>query len=202
MIIYKNYLKRLFDFLFSLTALVLLLPILLVVGLAVRTKLGTPVIFSQTRTGRNEVSFELYKFRTMTEGKDDDGNLLPDEIRLTSFGKLLRSTSLDEIPSLVNIIKGNLSLVGPRPLLPHYLPRYSPDHRRRHEVRPGLTGLSQVNGRNNLPWKDRFDLDVVYVDSFTFWTDLKILGKTITSVLKRSGISEPGNATQSEFLGY
>jgi undecaprenyl phosphate N,N'-diacetylbacillosamine 1-phosphate transferase len=202
LIIYKNYLKRLFDFLFSLTALVLLLPILLVVGLAVRTKLGTPVIFSQTRTGRNEVSFELYKFRTMTEGKDEDGNLLPDEIRLTSFGKLLRSTSLDEIPSLVNIIKGNLSLVGPRPLLPHYLPRYSPDHRRRHEVRPGLTGLSQVNGRNNLPWKDRFDLDVIYVDSFTFWTDLKILGKTITSVLKRSGISEPGNATQPEFLGY
>lgn len=200
--IYKNYLKRFFDFFISSVAVLVLAPLLLATGLAVRWKLGSPVIFSQTRIGKDEKPFALYKFRTMTQATDSDGQLLPDDIRLTSFGKFLRSTSLDELPSLINIVKGNLSLVGPRPLLPQYLPRYSNLHRRRHELRPGLTGLAQVSGRNNLAWSDRFDLDVNYVDSCTLWSDSKILGKTVKSVIQRSGISEPGNATQSEFLGY
>jgi undecaprenyl phosphate N,N'-diacetylbacillosamine 1-phosphate transferase len=200
--IYKNYLKRFFDFLISSIALLFLSPLLIAIGLMVRVKLGSPIIFSQTRTGKDEKSFELYKFRTMTLDRDVEGNLLPDEIRLTRFGKFLRSMSLDEIPSLVNIASGDLSLVGPRPLLPQYLPRYSVLHRRRHELRPGLTGLAQVSGRNTLAWSDRFDLDVHYVDNYTFWKDLKILGKTVKSVIKRSGISESGSATQSEFLGY
>jgi lipopolysaccharide/colanic/teichoic acid biosynthesis glycosyltransferase len=199
---YRNHVKRWLDFLIALTVAVLLFPIFALTALAVRVKLGSPILFTQVRVGRFDETFLLYKFRTMTESKDEDGNLLPDEIRLTTFGKFLRSTSLDEIPSLFNIVKGELSLVGPRPLLPQYIPRYSPLHRRRHEVRPGLTGLAQVNGRNNLPWADRFDLDVAYIESCTLWKDLKIVWKTIISVGRRSGISESGNATQSEFLGY
>lgn len=199
---YRNLLKRWFDFLVASTSGLLLLPIFALVSISVRSKFGSPIFFTQTRIGKCEKEFVLYKFRTMTDARDADGNLLLDEIRLTGFGKFLRSTSLDEIPSLLNIVKGDMSIVGPRPLLPKYLARYSNLHRRRHEVRPGLTGLAQVSGRNSLPWSDRFDLDVKYVDRCGFWLDLKIIGHTFKSVIKRQGISESGNVTQSEFLGY
>ena len=167
----------------------------------VRLKLGSPVLFTQDRPGLDEKVFKLYKFRTMTDAKDAEGNLLPDEERLTSFGKLLRSTSLDELPELLNIIKGDMAIIGPRPLLVKYLPRYNETQRRRHEVRPGLTGLAMSTVRNSAGWDKKFELDVEYVDKISFLLDLKIIFWTARIVLKREGINEEGNVTNSEFMG-
>ena len=198
---YKNYLKRVMDFILSLLAIIVLSPVLLVVAVLVRTKLGSPVLFTQERPGKDEKIFKLYKFRTMTDEKDEHGNLLSDEVRLTKFGKMLRSTSLDELPELFNILKGDMSIVGPRPSLVRYLPRYSAEQRRRHEVRPGLSGLAQVNGRNAISWEDKFKYDVEYVDNVTFLGDWKIIFQTVLNVLKRDGISSETSATMEEFMG-
>lgn len=168
---YQKYVKRLLDFIISLLAVIILSPVFLVIAVLVRIKLGKPVIFKQKRPGLNEKIFTLYKFRTMTNEKDKDGNLLPDSERLTEFGKMLRSTSLDELPELFNILKGDMSIVGPRPLLVQYLPLYNEQQRRRHLVRPGLTGLAQINGRNAISWEDKFDLDIKYVDNVKFFND-------------------------------
>lgn len=184
---YKKYVKRLLDIVLSGLALILLSPILLVVAILVRIKLGSPVIFHQKRPGKDEKIFTLCKFRTMTDGKDENGNLLPDEVRLTKFGKLLRSTSLDELPELWNIFKGDMSIVGPRPLLVRYLPFYKEEERKRHSVRPGLTGYAQVNGRNALNWEDRFAYDLKYVEECSLALDIKILFQTVEKVFKRSG---------------
>lgn len=198
---YKKYLKRVMDFILSLLAIIVLSPILLVVTILVRMKLGSPVLFKQERPGKDEKIFKLYKFRTMTDERDENGELLPDEVRLTKFGKLLRSTSLDELPELFNILKGDMSIIGPRPLLVRYLPRYNEEQRRRHEVRPGLSGLAQVNGRNAISWEDKFRYDVEYVDHVTFIGDWKIIFRTILNVFKREGISSETNATMEEFMG-
>ena len=198
---YKKFIKRFLDFILSLMALIILSPILLIIYILVRIKLGKPAIFKQERPGKNEKIFTLYKFRTMTDEKDKDGKLLPDEKRLTKFGKILRSTSLDELPELVNILKGDMSIVGPRPLLVEYLPLYNEEQKRRHEVRPGLTGLAQVNGRNSLSWEEKFKDDVYYVDHISLWEDIKIILKTVGKVLKREGISQEGNATMEYFTG-
>jgi len=171
--LYHRYLKRLMDFILSLLALIVLSPILLIVAVLIRFKLGSPVIFKQQRPGLHEQIFTLYKFRTMTDVKDQDGNLLPDSVRLTRFGKLLRSTSLDELPELWNILRGDMSIVGPRPLLVQYLPLYNQRQHRRHDVRPGLSGLAQVNGRNAISWEEKFELDVQYVEHHTFLGDVK-----------------------------
>lgn len=193
--------KRLFDLIVSSVALLLLgIPLLLLIW-SVRRRLGSPVFFRQTRPGMQGKPFEMVKFRTMTDARGEDGELLPDAIRLTSFGRFLRSTSLDELPELWNVLKGDMSLVGPRPLLLEYLPLYSPDQARRHEVRPGITGWAQVNGRNALSWDDKFKLDVWYVDHRSLWLDLKILGLTVKKVLVREGISAAGEATMSKFTG-
>lgn len=199
--VYEKYIKRAMDVLLSLGALVVLSPVLLVVALLVRTKLGSPVLFRQERPGKDGKIFALYKFRTMTDARDQEGNLLPDEVRLTRFGKLLRSTSLDELPELYNILRGDMSLVGPRPLLVKYLPRYSPRQARRHEVRPGLTGWAQVNGRNALSWEERFELDVYYTEHLSMGMDVKILFLTVKAVLCRSGISSETSVTMEEFMG-
>lgn len=177
-------------------------PVLLLLALLVRLRLGSPVLFRQERPGLNGVPFMLLKFRTMTSALDETGELLPDAARLTGFGRSLRSTSLDELPELLNVLRGEMSLVGPRPLLLRYLPRYSVRHRRRHEVRPGLTGLAQVSGRNALSWQERLDLDVEYVERCNVVMDVRILWRTINAVLSRSGISAAGEATMSEFTGY
>ena len=198
---YKKFIKRFLDFILSLMALIILSPILLIIYILVRIKLGKPAIFKQERPGKNEKIFTLYKFRTMTDEKDKDGKLLPDEKRLTKFGKILRSTSLDELPELVNILKGDMSIVGPRPLLVEYLPLYNEEQKRRHEVRPGLTGLAQVSGRNSLSWEEKFKDDVYYVDHISLWKDIKIILKTVGKVLKREGISQEGNATMEYFTG-
>lgn len=199
--IYRCFIKRLLDFFLSLLALLLLSPIFLFVALAVRIKLGAPVLFHQKRPGKNGKIFTLYKFRTMTDQKDAEGNLLPDEKRLTSFGKFLRSTSLDELPELLNILKGEMSIIGPRPLLVKYLPLYNETQRHRHDVRPGLTGLAQVNGRNAITWEKKFEYDVSYVNQLCFSLDVKIFFDTIRSVLKRDGINSEGDATMEAFKG-
>lgn len=191
--------KRAFDLLAVLVTAPLWLPLLAVVALLVRQKLGSPVFFRQTRPGLGGASFELVKFRTMTDARDTAGRLLPDAERLPPFGCWLRSTSLDELPEMLNVLKGELSLVGPRPLLMSYLPRYSPEQRRRHDVMPGLTGWAQVNGRNALSWDEKFKLDVWYVDHRSFWLDLRILFLTVGQIVRPRGISAPGDATMPEF---
>lgn len=198
---YAKYIKRILDFVLSLVALIVLSPVLLIVAILVRVKLGSPVIFKQQRPGKNEKIFTLYKFRTMTDKKDENGNLLPDSERLTKFGKFLRSTSLDELPELVNILKGDMAIVGPRPLLVKYLDRYSEHQRRRHDVRPGLTGLAQVSGRNAISWEEKFDRDIEYIENITFMGDLQIVLKTIKNVIKKDGINSTTSVTMEEFMG-
>jgi len=198
---YRHFLKRGFDFLLALVVLIVFGWLLLILCLVVAIKLGRPVIFKQQRPGKNEKIFTLYKFRTMTDAKDKEGNLLPDEDRPTSFGKKLRSSSLDELPELINILKGNMSLIGPRPLLVQYLPRYNKEQARRHEVRPGLSGWAQINGRNAISWEEKFACDIWYVDNLSVILDTKIIFKTIAIVLRRDGISADGEATMGEFMG-
>ena len=198
---YQKYIKRILDFILSFVAIIILSPVLLIVAILVRTKLGTPVIFKQERPGLNEKIFTLYKFRTMTDERDEEGNLLPDEIRLTKFGKLLRSTSLDELPELFNILKGDMAIVGPRPLLVRYLPLYNEHQKHRHDVRPGFTGYAQVNGRNSITWEDKFDLDVEYTQRVSLLMDIGIILKTIKVVLLREGISSETSSTMEEFRG-
>jgi sugar transferase EpsL len=193
--------KRLFDLLVATAGLLVLSPLLLLTGLLVRWYHGSPVLFGQRRPGYGGRPFYIYKFRTMTDARAADGSLLPDEQRLTPFGRFLRASSLDELPELFNILRGEMSLVGPRPLLMQYLDRYSPEQARRHDVYPGLTGWAQINGRNALTWEDKFRLDVWYVDHWSFWLDLKILFLTVGKVFKREGISQPGHATAEEFMG-
>ncbi|RKI84021.1 sugar transferase [bacterium 0.1xD8-71] len=199
---YRNGVKRFLDFMLSLMGIIVLSPILLILWILVRVKLGSPVLFHQERPGRNEKIFKLYKFRSMTDERDEQGNLLPDEVRLTKFGKVLRSTSLDELPELFNILKGDMSLIGPRPLLVRYLPYYTDEERHRHDVRPGLTGLAQVNGRNALGWEDRFRYDLYYVEHLSFLMDLKIIGMTAGKVLKRSGTLSGADQTVADFDMY
>lgn len=199
--IYCRYIKRLLDILLSGCALIVLSPVLLIVAILVRKKLGSPVIFCQKRPGKDEKIFKMYKFRSMTDERDEDGNLLPDEVRLTKFGRLLRSTSLDELPELWNIFKGDMSIVGPRPLLVKYLPLYNEDQRRRHDVRPGLTGLAQVSGRNAITWEEKFSHDVRYVEKVSFFLDVRIVMLTVKKVLKHEGISSDSSATMEEFRG-
>lgn len=198
---YEKYIKRLLDIVLSGGALLVLWPVLLITAILVRTKLGSPVIFCQERPGKNEKIFKLYKFRSMTDQRDENGNLLSDEVRLTKFGKLLRSTSLDELPELWNILKGDMSIVGPRPLLVKYLPLYNEEQKHRHDVRPGLTGWAQANGRNALSWEEKFKLDVWYVEHISFATDVKTIWLTVKNVLRREGISSENAVTMEEFKG-
>ena len=198
---YKRFGKRLLDLGLALAALTLLWPLLLCLVVLVRLKLGTPVLFKQTRPGLHGRPFRILKFRTMTDARDAQGNLLPDAERLTRFGRFLRSTSLDELPELFNVLRGDMSLVGPRPLLMAYLPLYSPEQARRHEVRPGITGWAQVNGRNALSWEEKFAMDVWYVDHQSFWMDVKIVLLTVWKILKRENITLPGHATTAAIRG-
>lgn len=198
---YRHFFKRFFDFVLSLIAIIILSPVYIIVAILVRVKLGSPVIFTQERPGKDEKIFKMYKFRSMTSETDEEGNLLPDEVRLTSFGKKLRSTSLDELPELFNILKGDMSIVGPRPLLVKYLPLYNDLQKHRHDVSPGLTGWAQVNGRNAISWEDKFRLDVEYTEKCSFLLDLKILFMTVSSVLKKEGISSDTSVTMNEFTG-
>lgn len=199
--LYRRFFKRPMDFVLSVVAIVVLSPVLLIVAVLVRTKLGSPILFKQQRPGLNEKVFNMYKFRSMTDEKDVDGNLLPDEIRLTKFGQLLRSTSLDELPGLLNILKGNMSVIGPRPLLVQYLPLYNEHQRRRHEVRPGLSGLAQANGRNAISWEDKFNLDIKYVEHVSFIGDWKIIFLTLKKVFVREGVSSDTAVTMEAFKG-
>ena len=185
---YAKYIKRILDLILSLMALIVLMPLMIIIGIIVRINLGSPIIFKQKRPGKNEKIFTLYKFRTMTDKRDIDGNLLPDEYRLTKFGKFLRSTSLDELPELINIIKGDMAIVGPRPLLVEYLPYYTEEEKHRHDVRPGLTGLAQVNGRNAISWEEKLKYDTEYIKKISFYSDLKIIFKTIKKTIKREDI--------------
>lgn len=198
---YKHFFKRFLDFILSLIAIIVLSPVYIIVAILVRTKLGSPVIFCQERPGKDEKIFKMYKFRSMTSETDEEGNLLPDDVRLTSFGKALRSTSLDELPELFNILNGDMSIVGPRPLLVKYLPLYNDKQRHRHDVRPGFTGWAQCNGRNAISWEEKFDLDVYYVNHVSFLLDVKIILKTIKTVLCREGISSDTSVTMEEFKG-
>ena len=199
---YRKYIKRVLDIVVSLCGIIVLSPVYLILGILVRVKLGTPVIFKQERPGKDEKIFPLYKFRSMTDERDENGDLLSDEIRLTSFGKKLRSTSLDELPELFNILKGDMSLIGPRPLLVRYLPWYTEEERHRHDVRPGLTGLAQVNGRNALGWEERFSYDLEYVNHLTFLMDVKVICMTVGKVLKRSGTLSGAEQTVADFDVY
>ena len=198
---YEAMIKRPLDAVVAGAALAVLSPVMAVTSLLVKFKLGSPILFTQERPGLNEKIFKIYKFRTMTDQRDENGKLLSDEERLTDFGNMLRSTSLDELPELVNILNGDMSFVGPRPLLVEYLPRYNEQQKHRHDVRPGLTGLAQVNGRNSLSWEEKFYDDIKYVDKITFWGDIKIICKTIETVIKRDGISSETSATMEEFMG-
>jgi len=193
--------KRTLDFLAAVCALFVLAPAFFALAVAIRLRMGGPVLFRQTRIGRDDRGFQIAKFRTMTDARDSAGNLMPDEDRLTALGRLIRRTSLDELPQLWNVLKGDMSLVGPRPLLPQYLPRYTALQRRRHEVKPGITGWAQVNGRNALTWEQKFELDVWYVDHAGFWLDIRILLLTLLQVTRHSGISQDGHATMPEFMG-
>lgn len=193
--------KRLFDIVSSALLLALLSPVFLTIGFLVRLNLGRPILFRQERPGENGTIFTLFKFRTMTNARDQTGQLLPDADRLTSFGTWLRSTSLDELPELWNVVIGEMSLVGPRPLLVHYLELYSDTHARRHELRPGITGWAQIQGRNAISWHERFEMDLWYVDNFTFLLDIRILLGTLKGVVRREGISAEGNASMPPFLG-
>lgn len=199
--IYRRYIKRPMDFSLAFFAIIVLSPIFLVVAILVKIKLGSPIIFKQQRPGLNEKIFTMYKFRTMTDERDENGELLPDSVRLTKFGCFLRSTSLDELPELFNILKGDMSIVGPRPLLVQYLPLYNEHQRRRHEVRPGLSGLAQINGRNAISWDEKFDLDVQYVDNVNFIGDWKIIFITIKKAIIREGINSGTSATMEPFKG-
>jgi len=198
---YEKYIKRPQDFCCALAATIVLSPIMGITALLVRVKLGSPVIFKQERPGLNGKIFTLYKFRTMTDEKDENGNLLSDDVRLTKFGRMLRTTSLDELPELINMLKGDMAVVGPRPLLVRYLPLYNEHQARRHEVRPGFTGYAQVHGRNAISWEEKFDKDVYYVDHISFLGDWKIIFQTVKTVLKREGISSENSATMEEFRG-
>ena len=198
---YAKYFKRILDFIFAIVLFIITLPILLVVGMLVGIYLGFPIIFKQKRPRKDEKEFTLYKFRTMTDAKDENGELLPDDKRLTKFGLFLRSTSLDELPELINIIKGDMSFVGPRPLLTEYLDLYNEEQRHRHDVRPGLTGLAQVNGRNLLGWEERFNYDIEYVKNINFSEDIKIIFKTIFLVVTRKGVSSSNSKTMEKFNG-
>ena len=199
--LYRKYLKRPFDFVVAFFGLIILSPLLLLIAILVRIKLGSPILFKQKRPGKNEEIFTLYKFRTMTNKTDEFGVLLPDSERMTKFGQCLRSTSFDELPGLFNLLLGDISLVGPRPLLPEYLPLYNEEQRRRHEIRPGITGLAQINGRNSLSWDDKFRLDVQYIDSVSFLLDIKILINTFYIVLSRKGVSSSNHVTMELFNG-
>lgn len=193
--------KRVLEFIIALIGLILASPILLVVAILVKIKLGSPILFRQQRVGLNGEIFEMVKFRTMKDATDSEGNPLPDEERLTKFGQLLRKTSLDELPELWNVLKGDMSLVGPRPLLVEYLPLYSKEQMKRHDVRPGITGYAQVNGRNNISWTKKFELDVYYVENFSLWLDIKILFQTVAKVLGQADINQEGNVTMEKFNG-
>lgn len=198
---YEKFIKRPQDFICAMMALIVLSPVLLVTAILVKMKLGSPVLFKQERPGLNERIFTLYKFRTMTDETDENGKLLPDEIRLTRFGKLLRATSLDELPELINILKGDMAVVGPRPLLVRYLPLYNDEQRKRHLARPGFTGYAQVNGRNAISWEEKFRLDTEYVEHITFTGDWKIIFQTIKTVVRSDGISSDTSVTMEEFKG-
>lgn len=198
---YNRYLKRLIDVLIVLCSAIVVVPVVLVVALIVRLKLGSPIFFRQQRPGLDGKPFMMIKFRSMTSERDEHGELLPDAQRLTAFGQFLRRSSLDELPELWNVLKGEMSLVGPRPLLMQYLARYTPEQARRHAVRPGITGWAQVNGRNAITWEEKFRLDAWYVDHASFWLDMKILGLTFLKVVKRDGISAEGETTMHEFMG-
>lgn len=198
---YQKHIKRALDFVFALLACIVLSPIMLIVAILVRVKLGSPILFKQQRPGKNEKIFNMYKFRTMTDERDDNGELCSDEIRLTEFGKKLRSTSLDELPELFNILLGDMSIVGPRPLLVKYLPLYNDEQRKRHNVRPGFTGLAQVNGRNSISWEEKFKWDIEYVKNISFIGDLRIILKTFSVVLKKEGINSDSAVTMEEFTG-
>lgn len=198
---YRYFIKRWMDIVLSLSVLIIFSPLLLVTAGLVKMKIGSPVIFKQNRPGKDGKIFTLYKFRTMTDERDAQGNILPDEKRLTQFGSFLRSTSVDELPEVFNILKSEMSFVGPRPLLTQYLPLYNKEQRRRHEVRPGLSGWAQVNGRNKISWEDRFKLDVWYVDNLSFWLDMKIIFMTCFKVFSRSDINSDHDATMEDFEG-
>ena len=198
---YLSFGKRLLDLVLTVPALIIFSPLLIVLGFLVRLKLGSPVLFRQMRPGLNEKPFVMLKFRTMSDARDEHGELLPDAQRLTRFGVFLRKSSIDELPEIINVLKGDMSLVGPRPLLMQYLDRYTPEQARRHEVKPGITGWAQIHGRNALTWEEKFKLDVWYVDNWSLWLDIKIIAMTIWKILQREGISQPGQATMEEFKG-
>ena len=198
---YERFFKRPIDIICASAAIIAFSWLYLIIAVLVRVKLGSPILFKQERPGKDEKIFKLYKFRTMTDEKDENGELLPDDVRLTKFGKFLRSTSLDELPEAFNILKGDMSVIGPRPLLVQYLPLYSEKQHRRHEVRPGLSGYAQVNGRNSVTWEEKFNLDVEYVDKITFIGDVKIIFSTVVKALKREGISSDSSATMEAFTG-